>query len=273
MRLKFFREKSELTQAKLAEQLNTTSQTVSRWESGKIEMSGQRLLQVSRLLRCTVDDLVGLRTAQFVRYVDGVDSSEVSDHCWGTLTVSWHGNVTEHPISNRERLNVINRADEFEQANGWLKVVTLNNKILLLNFDNLDGVDLIEDAVAAPPTFASKEAYIALGRAEQCKLDEIALTELDAATRGLSETEQSDLTDRVIVRYRSGKSAKIWLEEGVAEAISSFMDELGAAHFVQLPGEGGYETHVVGVRQAAIIEIPSAQFDECANRWLAEHAA
>jgi len=69
--LQFLRRKNNITQEQLAQQMNVSRQTISKWESGQTpEVS--KLLELSDLLRCSLDDLLrqdlSIHTAS-VRYV------------------------------------------------------------------------------------------------------------------------------------------------------------------------------------------------------------
>jgi transcriptional regulator with XRE-family HTH domain len=58
MNLKFLRAKKGLSQEALAEKIDTTSATISRWESGECEPSITKLVQLTQILECSLDDLL-----------------------------------------------------------------------------------------------------------------------------------------------------------------------------------------------------------------------
>lgn len=53
-----FIRRSGLTQIEIAKALDVSAPTVSRWESGKFYPRKGKLLQLARLLNCTVDELL-----------------------------------------------------------------------------------------------------------------------------------------------------------------------------------------------------------------------
>lgn len=57
-RLAELREEKKLTQAQLAEQMNVSRQTVSRWEFGEVAPSVENLKKLSELYGVSVDDLL-----------------------------------------------------------------------------------------------------------------------------------------------------------------------------------------------------------------------
>lgn len=64
MSIKIMREKTKITQSKLAELLNTRQSTISMWETGESLPRADKLLQLAELLGCTVDDLLRTETEE-----------------------------------------------------------------------------------------------------------------------------------------------------------------------------------------------------------------
>ena len=56
-KIKNYRTKKNITQQELAEYLNTTSQTISRYESGVLEANQEALFKISRYLNISINDL------------------------------------------------------------------------------------------------------------------------------------------------------------------------------------------------------------------------
>lgn len=65
-KVKEMREKAGLTQKQLAEALGTTQQSVYYYESGDRDIKASILIEMSRILNCTVSELLGLGTADVV---------------------------------------------------------------------------------------------------------------------------------------------------------------------------------------------------------------
>lgn len=57
-RLTEFREKKGLTQAQLAEEMDVSRQTVSRWELGEVAPSAEKLIKLSEIFGVSLDYLV-----------------------------------------------------------------------------------------------------------------------------------------------------------------------------------------------------------------------
>ncbi len=57
-RLKELRQEKQLTQAKLAEELNVTQQSYARWENGKVTPSPEKLSNIAKFYGVTTDYLL-----------------------------------------------------------------------------------------------------------------------------------------------------------------------------------------------------------------------
>lgn len=64
MRLRFFREKNNLTQKELSLKIGVEQNTVSQWESGERLPRADKLPQLAKILGCTVDDLLNDESTQ-----------------------------------------------------------------------------------------------------------------------------------------------------------------------------------------------------------------
>lgn len=56
-KIKNYRTKKNITQQELAEYLNTTSQTISRYESGVLEANQEALFKISEYLNVSINEL------------------------------------------------------------------------------------------------------------------------------------------------------------------------------------------------------------------------
>jgi len=59
-RIKGERVNARLMQPDLAEKMGVTAQTISNWESGKIDPAGRKWAELSKEFGCSVDYLMGL---------------------------------------------------------------------------------------------------------------------------------------------------------------------------------------------------------------------
>lgn len=66
-RLREARLKNHLTQAELAEKLNTENNQISRWEQGHKVPRGERLAEIAQVLNVSVDYLLGISDEPTIR--------------------------------------------------------------------------------------------------------------------------------------------------------------------------------------------------------------
>lgn len=59
MKLEELRKKNGMTQSDLAAMVGVQQNTVSQWESGKRNPTIQMLMSLSKIFRCTIDELYG----------------------------------------------------------------------------------------------------------------------------------------------------------------------------------------------------------------------
>ncbi len=60
-KIREFREQRDLSQDEVAKILGVNRTAVAKWETGANKPRIEKLIGLSKLLRCTVDDLLGLK--------------------------------------------------------------------------------------------------------------------------------------------------------------------------------------------------------------------
>lgn len=55
--LQFYRKKADMTQEELAERMEVSRQTISKWESGATYPEMEKILQLCEMFRCDMDTL------------------------------------------------------------------------------------------------------------------------------------------------------------------------------------------------------------------------
>ena len=58
MSIKKYRESKKMTQIELAEEIGVSQSTVAGWEAGEVNPRIDKLLAMSKLFNCTVDELI-----------------------------------------------------------------------------------------------------------------------------------------------------------------------------------------------------------------------
>ena len=261
MRLKLLREKAGLSQRAFASIMGVSQPTVTRWESGKAEMSGQRLQEAARLLNCTPDDLLGVRKAA-PTYFTPPPEWDADQACWGTLRFIHAEKVHDFPISFSERSRIAEAALDFEQESSWLKVSTLNNALLLLNLEQLDGFDLITDDEEEAPFHMDARAYAALMGGGECIEDEEEAMSLEGDIESFRKLHSADQEQAILhtaqLHYAAGRVVELPFDSDAAEAISLLLFDPSQPKFFEVPNMNGYLAHVVSLKRIAFIQVPLA---------------
>lgn len=77
LRIKEAREARGWTQERLAEAINTTQQTIQRWESGQTDVKSNQLKEISKALGITVSFIMGLDNENGANEVFSDDEHEL----------------------------------------------------------------------------------------------------------------------------------------------------------------------------------------------------
>ncbi|PCF86333.1 helix-turn-helix domain-containing protein [Staphylococcus intermedius] len=85
--IRMYRKASGLTQEALAEKLNTTRQSVSKWEQGTLEPNIQMLNQLAKLFEVSLDQLVNGESDNEAKSVEA--SSSKSMNFWEFASQKW----------------------------------------------------------------------------------------------------------------------------------------------------------------------------------------
>ncbi len=134
----------KLTQAQLAERLDTTQQTIARWERGDVEPSLSKLREVALELGVSTQYLLdgGEEKPQSTRY--HLFAGRAIDGYWGNLGVRLEGQLKSkwYPITVSE----MKRAYRNVQSAETFVVSTLNNRCLLINRANVQSFYFLDEA-------------------------------------------------------------------------------------------------------------------------------
>ena len=86
--LQFLRKQKDMTQEQLAELLEVSRQSVSKWESDTTFPETDKLLQIANLFHCTLDDLMQKDiSTQYVEDTNHYDSHKNQFSKWITIGV------------------------------------------------------------------------------------------------------------------------------------------------------------------------------------------
>jgi transcriptional regulator with XRE-family HTH domain len=147
-RLKLARERRGLTQSELAEHIDTTQQTIARWETGKAEPSLAALRDLAICLHTTVDNLLGRapvlehQTTNSVAWLSGDKSGY-----WGNIGVRLPRKQfsTWYPITTSTMEQVFAELQCIEKES-WILFQTLNNKMVICRPSRVKSFLLLDEA-------------------------------------------------------------------------------------------------------------------------------
>lgn len=159
MNLKPLRMKLGLTQKELAEKMETTQQTVARWETEKTPLNAAHIRQLCAILNCTASELMGWDSGGEAVAVD-IDLNNFGEP-FGTLKLGFAREQRHFPIDENAREEVANFverrsvADAADHCEEWLVVAALTRQMLFINPDAVRTIGLVSDEVEAMPAFGS----------------------------------------------------------------------------------------------------------------------
>ena len=194
MNLKELRKKKKITQEKLAKELNVSRSTISMWETGTNQPDNATLIDLSKILDVTVDEILGLKTGKRKSGVripvygsvaagipldaieDIIDYEEISEDMARTgefIALQVKGHSMEPTISNKDVVIVRLQPDV---ENGEIAVVLVNGDEATCKKikKRQDGVMLIPLNQSYEPMFYSNEEIETLpvrilGKVVECR--------------------------------------------------------------------------------------------------------
>lgn len=244
MNLKDIRTQMNLTQKQLAEKMDTTQQTVARWENGKTPLNSAHIKQLCSVLHCTPQDLMG-----WVLDDEGFNGARLLEHGlpYGTLRLTTSFGVQEHPIGefDREAVNqfierrsVVNYQKE---GTGWLAVTTLNRRLLLINPTSLRSVAIVSDDIEAMPGFQAED-YAPSGwdgghEGLQGPGEDFCVTFIDGIERdyALTEVVANDVYS-ILIGHDVREGCFLTVQEDAGGALRSSVN-LGHIAMLDIPAE------------------------------------
>lgn len=143
LNLKILRTARKLTQKDLAQALETTQQTIGRWESGKAQPSISDLGKIAALFKCSVDDILGVQAPPPRRR--DVVLCKISPF-WGNLGIKLNPTspIKWYPISNEERMRLHEELPALQDG-GFIGVTTNNNRELLIRPSAVNQILMVDD--------------------------------------------------------------------------------------------------------------------------------
>ncbi len=294
-KIKEIRQSQNYTQAVLAKMLNTTQQTIQRWESGKTNIPSSALKDLAMVLNCPIDEILGTSDISRTLYPTVLIShlknrDNIIAHYGGiTLNLSGIKEDLDYPVDEQAAESIYrqlpNASDQYSPIS-WMHFESMDNYVLFINLKALKRANLYSDDHEVAPVFFNPEVYRILLDWDEVN-PELANSEI-AEHLDISETLVQVVKDIVKEYTEINKNwnswehchyCKIyWIDE---EVTSHYIDEKlywdlsdlrmvchdpdinPEAHlgerFIKEEMEGGY-TNFLNLSKIAAIEVPAIKY-------------
>ncbi|MBD1204749.1 MAG: helix-turn-helix transcriptional regulator [Rhodobacteraceae bacterium] len=256
MNLKTLRTQMNFTQKQLADKMDTTQQTIARWENGKTPLNAAQIKHLCSILQCTAQDLLGWEVEDDEEAFDG---GMLLDHGtpYGTLRLRMGFGVREYPIGDVARDAVegyMDRNGSLNHKAGRLETLvfaTLTRRLLLVNASALRSVSLISDEVEAMPAYEAA--------------DEEGVEEFDFDDGDLGDDLEDaiPIQEAICVTFKDGSVELFPFSQGVADEVYALLagTELQAGRFLMVEDEeAGARRTFIELNEVAMLDLPAELF-------------
>ena len=289
-RLKELRQSLGLTQEALAKALQTTQQTIARWETGKAEPNLSSLRDLAMIFGTSVDDVVGsnpiskrVTTNTYTLFTKGDQ-----DGYWGNVGILLPGkqHTRWYPITSSERMRIANSLNHHDAQ--FICFSTLNNRMIVMSTANVRRVWLLDDACDQP----GGDWEVEWDSVEGCPLEfyraleDYAFSQEDFRASA-SPTLISMVEERVKEEkwdeeaiFRITNETLIWLSDGDRVNYSADEDDLWGLivamesedidRMIRLDEHGGDFESFYPRDKVALVEMPLLRVMDAAKRELRE---
>lgn len=152
--LKSRREELNMTQKALAELLGVSQQTVARWESTD-QIPTKHLRDAVVKLGMSISDF--LKDKSSPRTTPAMPFPEPP---YGTLELSIGGQIKHYPTGWSQVDELFGKlSSSFTPVEHWVQLRTLDQRVLYINVQALDGLRWIDDCQEEMPSFEHEEIY------------------------------------------------------------------------------------------------------------------
>ncbi len=272
-RLKELRKSMGLTQAELAKALQTTQQTIARWETGQTEVPTAALRDLATFFGRSADELLGVERQSAKQKLAKRTAQARHSVPFGTLSLGFQFGERRYPIDENERDRLRRKVDELTGISGWLRFVALDNRIVFVNPSAVQEAALISDDAEEMPYFASPDTYRGftegrdnadigplVAKERQRLMQQLApdVTDLTAASNAVHEAVTS-----LKCIFMGGREATYCFEDDIATSISLLEDrapEIEPNALLLVDIEGYEVVRLVNLSALAVIEAPLEQY-------------
>jgi transcriptional regulator with XRE-family HTH domain len=284
IRLKQCRAEMGLTQQQLAAMLDTTQQTIARWESGRLAIPSAILKDLAIILNCTIEDILGTASKKRSMYSRSFPRLFADHHeqvsLYGGLSIDIEGFEDFKFAIDEEHYKFISQFfDDFPETikTEWITLKTMDNWFLFINLRRLTYLETYDDDAQQAPAFEHPEVYKAL--TNQLELEEQDLSDelLQYCEEKIQEFRESN--DREIWNYyneaiiytRQGSEYRLFLSDFNIEEFyrfSTFLHEQSdnCPRFLRFEDDTLGGLKVFNINHLAFIKVPAFAYDNAENQ-------
>lgn len=267
MKLKEMRVRLGYTQADVAQKMNTSQQTVARWEAGKTTLNVDQIRDLCLVLHCTAEALLGWKVEP-EEWRESPFAIADAETPYGTLEISISGSKYEYPIDEKAKKSMhsqLERSNFFADRSGntWLHSWTLDNKFLLINPAHVRKLGWLSDDVEPMPSFENPEVYKALEDFEEGKVAGEMLKACKNVLAEIGDEEVERLTSYALTVFEDGDEEWRFMDEDVANELHELMTlppELDRHVFCQIDSEGYHGATFANLSKVAMFQFASDRF-------------
>jgi transcriptional regulator with XRE-family HTH domain len=272
--LKATRERQRLPMADAAEALGLSVPELTRLEKSLDHATDAQLRDLAIFYGLNVTDLTGRDPPDTHLHEWPFAIEKVgAEKPYGTLRVGFPWGVREYPIDDGVRGNVLTSIAHcdpqgHDSSTSWLHAWTLDNRLVYLNLDYVEWIDLIGDDEEAMPAFFHPEVYFAVSTLDVEKREDGPV--LSQALESLVECyESSDDAIRAARESLSitGSGRELWHHmltgsDTMAAFTLSLAHDLHMARnaLLEMCSEGYYSARHVNLSRMAAIEFPAEEY-------------
>lgn len=268
-RLKEIRAKFRLTQKDVAKELQTTQQTIARWEQGQ-DIPAAQLKELAKFFSCRVDDILGIELTPRARKDAAFANVEIGTP-FGELKVKFQFGERAYPIDEGEQRRLADRlSPDFEdrRATRWFEFSAMDNRLVFIDLFAVESFHLTSDDIEEMPFYLSPETYEAMtcGTAREelgvtLQKERDRLVETLPSGSNLDTYALSNLLSKVTLIYRDGTQTAHLLTEPTVNSyyfLESDLEKAGPGLFLLV--EDDHETHFVNMGSLVAVEVPHAAY-------------
>lgn len=266
--IKSLRKRLGLSQAELAEAIEVAASALSKWELTLDDVPHDQLRDLAVVLGFPIEAVKGEVEAR---------TADSGDAPFGTLRIEVPGHFLQYPIDRQSFESITSQLARFDIQDdliegAWITSGTLDNKLLFLNPDFIDQIELVCDDAVEMPMFEHPEVYKVLADWDLGDKPTFGPV-LARAVQAVVGAEDAQLSIKAAQEARviMGSGKETWHDVMEEQATDYCILELEASNgiapnrLLKVRSEGREVVGFVNLSKVAAIEVPLTRYLESLN--------